>query len=106
MAIHSSTSLPASATVCSVSASSAGEPVSAAATPFENAIARFAASAASTLRRLSSDPPAAGAQRRARRRAPSQALERLDVGGVRALRAGLGLVADLRAFGKRLEATA
>ena len=52
--MKSSTSLPASATVCSVSASSAGDPVSAAATPFASAIVVFAASAASTLRRLSS----------------------------------------------------
>jgi hypothetical protein len=40
--------------VCSVSASSAAEPVSAAAVPFATAIAMFAASAARTLRRLSS----------------------------------------------------
>src|SRR4051794_7632941 len=54
MAIHSSTSLPVSATVCSVSASSAGEPVSAAATPLARAIVRFAASAKRMLPRLSS----------------------------------------------------
>jgi hypothetical protein len=46
--------LPLSATVCSVSASSAAEPVRAAAVPFATAIATFAASAARTLRRLSS----------------------------------------------------
>ena len=46
---HSSTSLPASAIVCSVSANSAGEPVSAAAMPLAIAIVVFAASAAKTL---------------------------------------------------------
>jgi hypothetical protein len=44
--------LPASATVWSVSARSAADPVSAAAMPFAAAIRVFAASAASTLRRL------------------------------------------------------
>ncbi|MEA2497591.1 MAG: hypothetical protein QOJ29_5502 [Thermoleophilaceae bacterium] len=54
MATYRNTSLPASATVCSVSASSAGEPVSAAAIPFASAIAVLAASATKTLPRLSS----------------------------------------------------
>ena len=53
--MYSSTSLPASAMVCNVSANSAGEPVSAAAVPLAIAIAVLAASAARTLTRLSSD---------------------------------------------------
>jgi hypothetical protein len=53
--MKSSTSLPASAMVWNVSASRAGEPVSAAAMPFAVAIAVLAASAARTLKRLSSE---------------------------------------------------
>ena len=54
--------MPASATVCSVSANSAAEPVSAAAMPLAIAIVVFAASATRTLVRLSScASPAAGA---------------------------------------------
>src|SRR4051794_25304071 len=52
--MYRKTSLPASATVCSVSASSAGDPVSAAAIPFASAIAMLAASATITLPKLSS----------------------------------------------------
>jgi hypothetical protein len=53
--------LPVSATVCSVSANRAGDPVSAAAIPFASAIVALAANAASTLPRLSSRPGAAEA---------------------------------------------
>src|SRR3954451_16550655 len=61
MATNRKISLPASAVVCSVSASRAGEPVSAAATPLATAIARLAESGAITLPKLSSRPGAAGA---------------------------------------------
>src|SRR3982750_1197149 len=55
MATNRKTSLPASATVCSVSANRADDPVRAAAMPFAVAIRRLASSAARTLRRLWSD---------------------------------------------------
>src|SRR3954471_16762155 len=62
--MNRNTSLPASATVCRVSASSAGDPVSAAATPFASAIVTLAANAARTLPKLSSDlaPSGSGAE--------------------------------------------
>jgi hypothetical protein len=44
--------LPASATVCSVSANSAGDPVSAAAVPLAIAIVVFAANAVAMLEKL------------------------------------------------------
>jgi hypothetical protein len=52
--MYRNTSLPASATVCRVSANRAGEPVNAAAVPLAIAIVVLAASAVRTLPRLSS----------------------------------------------------
>jgi hypothetical protein len=54
-----------SATVCSVSAKSAGEPVSAAAVPLATAMAVFAASAARTLSALSAPSGVLAGGRRA-----------------------------------------